>query len=55
MMGGIRALLSDDISSGKHYVHFTILAVQHIHNACAVQSCFYGCTGPLDTVSQGFI
>lgn len=31
MIRGVRALLSDDTSWGKHYVHFTILAAQHIH------------------------
>lgn len=41
MMSSIRALLSDDISWGEHYVHFIILAAQHIGYASTAQTCFF--------------
>lgn len=37
----MRGMLSDDTSRGKHYVHFIILAAQHICYASPVQTCFF--------------
>lgn len=55
MTRGVRALLSDDIPQGKHYVHFIILASQHSPYSSPVQTCFfYGLIGLSDPISQCF-